>query len=301
MEHIPVLFQEVKNIFLNSHPRKYVIDATQWLGWHTQMLLENIDSDGICVGIDRDIANIALANEKLKNFKNHISVNSSFSDLDNILSQNKIPKIDFILYDLGVSSAHYDDGDRGFSIRFDWPLDMRFNRQNGKTARDVVMNSTEDELRKIFYTFWEEKKSPFIARAIVEARKNYEIDTTFKLLEIIEKSSFDKKSPIRVFQALRIAVNDEFSHIIDSLEQAINNLSIWWKIAVITFHSLEDRIVKQFFVPYLIGEIDDLTGQTTKSAKLKKFVKKPIIPTEAEIASNPRSRSAKLRVYECIS
>lgn len=302
VEHIPVLFSEISEMYQTVSPRKYVVDATQGLGGHTKMLLENLEKNGKVIGIDRDAANISLACEKLKNFsENHISEHSSFALLDEILDKNHFPHIDFILYDLGVSSAHYDDAERGFSTRFDGPLDMRFNRTTGRTARDIVMNESEEFLRKIFFDYADEKKAIFIARAIVETRKTLEIDTTFKLLEIIEKASFDKKSPIRVFQALRIAVNNEFNHIARSLEQAVKNLRIGGKIAVITFHSIEDRIVKKFFTPFLEGEIDDVTGQTITMPKLKKINKKPIIPTEEEISQNPRSRSAKLRVYECIS
>lgn len=281
-----------------------MIDATQGLGGHTAMLLENLDKNGYCMAIDRDFDNILLARKNLENIQNpdqYIAEHASFSELPKLLEKNNFPYIDFILYDLGVSSAHYDDAGRGFSLRFNAPLDMRFNRQVWKTAQELVMNLSEYELRKIFYDYADEKKSPFIAHAIVESRKNKPIQTTDDLLEIIHAASFDKKSPIRVFQALRIAVNDEFSHIINSLQSAVENLRIWWKIAVITFHSIEDRIVKNFFAPYLLGEIDNITWQTVIPAKLKKVNKKPIIPTEEEIISNPRARSAKLRIYECIS
>lgn len=178
---------------------------------------------------------------------------------------------------------------------------MRFHRHTGKTAADLVMNLSEEALRKIFFDYADEKKSIFIARAIVEARKTEMIDTTQKLVNIINQASFDKKSPLRVFQALRIAVNDEFEHILKSLEQAVKCLRIGGQIAVITFHSLEDRLVKQFFTPLLQSEIDDITGQTVIPAKMKKITKKPIIPREEEIIHNPRSRSAKLRIYEKIS
>lgn len=262
------------------------------------MLLAHISENGLVIGIDRDADNIALAEKNLVDFKkNHISEHASFADIENILQKNALSEIDFILYDLGVSSAHYDDADRGFSLRFDGPLDMRFNRKSGKTAADLIATLSEEEIRRILYIYADEKKAPFIARAIVEARKAKKITSTLELVDIISKASFDKKSPLRVFQALRIAVNNEFEHIENSLHSAIRHLRVGGMIAVITFHSIEDRIVKQLFSPYLEGKIDEITGQETLPPKLKKYNKKPIIPTEAEIANNPRSRSAKLRIY----
>lgn len=263
------------------------------------MLLDHVSSWWKVIGIDRDFDNIILAKENLKDYSSEVyqAEHASFASLYDICEKNNFKKIDFILYDLGVSSAHYDDALRWFSLRFDGPLDMRFDRTKGKTAEDLVMNMSEEDLRKIFYIYADEKKAPFIARAITEARKNQKIDTTFKLLEIIKSSSFDKKSPLRVFQALRIAVNEEFSHIEDSLAAAIDLLEKNGLIAVITFHSIEDRIVKQFFSKYLEWEIDEITGQQIVPPVLKKFNKKPIIPTPEEVEQNPRSRSAKLRIY----
>ncbi len=228
-------------------------------------------------------------------------IHASFADIDTILDEKWIQEIDFILYDLGVSSAHYDDGERGFSIRYDAPLDMRFDRTTGRTARDLVMTTSEYELRDLMWRYADEKKSVHIARAIVENRKIKSIDTTFDLLEIIRWSSYDKDSPKRVFQALRIAVNAEFEHIEISIKKAIEKLSIGGQIAIISFHSIEDRIIKNLVTPYLTGTIDELTGQTIIPARLAKYNKKPILPIELEIDKNPRSRSAKLRVLTRIN
>jgi 16S rRNA (cytosine1402-N4)-methyltransferase len=261
----------------------------------------------IFVGLDRDGDNLDLARGNLADTQETISdpqielVHASFADIDTILDAQWIWNIDFILYDLGVSSAHYDDGERGFSIRYDAPLDMRFDRSIGRTAHDLVMTASEYELRDLMFRYADEKKSVHIARAIVEVRKLKSIDTTFDLLEIIRWSSYDKDSPKRVFQALRIAVNAEFEHIEISIKKAIERLNTWWQIAIISFHSIEDRIVKNLVTPYLTGTIDEVTGQTIIPARLAKYNKKPILPTELEIDRNPRSRSAKLRVLTRIN
>lgn len=175
---------------------------------------------------------------------------------------------------------------------------MRFDRKHGKTAADIVNRLDEKELARIFTLYGEEKKSWFIALEIVKQRKIMPIETTFQLLEIIKKSSFDPKSPLRVFQALRIAVNEEFRHIEDSLTQAMDLLAPGGIIMVITFHSLEDRLVKQFFAKYLEDTIDTVTGRIQHKSQFAKYTKKPIIPTDLEIAENPRSRSAKLRIIK---
>lgn len=297
--HEPVLFSEVESLFLDS-PRRVVIDATLGLGGHSEMLMQHMDIGSTFIAFDRDQENLRLAQEKI-HIPNTIHTqfeSRSFEELEEVLDHAWIPEIDFILYDLWVSSAHYDDTSRWFSIRGDAPLDMRFDRTRGKTAQDLVMSLEESELRRIFSIYADEKKSPYIARAIVETRKSELIDTTEKLKSIIEAASYDPKSSIRVFQALRIVVNDEFGHIERSLKQAVERLSLGGKIAVITFHSIEDRLVKNIFSPYLEGIIDDITGQTRIPARLKKWTKKPIEPTEQEIQNNPRSRSAKLRIVQ---
>jgi 16S rRNA (cytosine1402-N4)-methyltransferase len=207
---------------------------------------------------------------------------------------------DVILADLGVSSPHLDNAGRGFSISADGPLDMRFDRTHGQTARDLVMHLEDRELVRIFSLYGEEKKSWFIANEIIKRRKVEPIDTTEKLVEIIRSASYDDKSPLRVFQALRIAVNEEFAHIEKSLKQALELLEVGGLIAVITFHSLEDRLVKNIFSPYLEDTIDPVTGQIREKARFAKYTKKPIIPTEKEVENNPRSRSAKMRVIKRI-
>lgn len=299
--HTPVLLEAVEQVLLEKkfhHPT--LVDATLGLGWHAEMLLRNMDF-GVFIGFDRDTENLVRAKSHLEWISESIDkkfIPSSFENLETELSYLWIVDIDMILYDLWVSSVHYDDPVRGFSIREDGPLDMRFDRTQGKTAEDLIMSLDVRELTRIFTAYGEEKKSWFIANAIVDARKIGKIDTTKKLLDIIDASSFDKKSPIRVFQALRIAVNEEFAHIENSLKQALSLLKVGWVILVITFHSLEDRLVKQLFAPYLDDTIDDLTWQIREKAHFKKYSKKPIEPSLEEIANNPRSRSAKLRVIE---
>lgn len=259
--------------------------------------------DGVFIWFDRDAENLDRAKKYLEEKEPNIEkrfIPQSFASLSDELIKIGIDGIDFILYDLGVSSVHLDLPDRGFSLRFDWPLDMRFDRTKGKTASDVIMTLDAPELARIFTLYGEEKKSWFIASEIVKVRKTMNIDTTFKLLEIIKSSSFDQKSPLRVFQALRIFVNDEFGHIEDSLSQALSLLRPGGVILVITFHSLEDRLVKQLFAKYLEDEIDEVTGQIRVKSQFAKYTKKPIIPTEEEIFDNPRSRSAKMRVLEKI-
>lgn len=301
--HDPVLYEEVREIYLSQTQKNIVVDATTWLGWHAGMMASTLGSDDIFIWFDRDSENLSLARSHIESLgtvcQSHY-IHSSFAFLQEKLEEKGIREIDFILYDLGVSSVHYDVADRGFSFRFDGPLDMRFDRTRGKTVTDILMTLDAPELARIFTTYGEEKKSWFIAQAIVKARKIETIDTTFKLLKIIEESSFDQKSPTHVFQALRIALNEEFENIESSLKQAVELLSVGGKILVITFHSLEDRLVKNIFAPYLEDTINEVTWQIQVKAKYRKYTKKPIIPTEAEIDRNPRSRSAKMRVIERI-
>ncbi len=291
-------------IFTCETTKKHiVVDATVWLGGHASEMCKYMKSDDLFVWFDRDKENLQRSQEYIGSTNPRITpilIHSSFAHLQEALKAHSIESIDFILYDLWVSSVHYDEADRWFSLRFDAPLDMRFDRTWWITAQDLIEKLSPEALAKIFTDYWEEKKSWFIAQAIVKKRKVEAIDTTFKLLEIIKESSFDKKSPIRVFQALRIAVNEEFLHIEESIEQALSLLNPGGRIAIITFHSLEDRLIKNIFSKYLEDTINETTWQIQEKAKFRKYTKKPIIPTEEEIERNQRSRSAKMRVLEKI-
>lgn len=302
--HDPVLLESVMNIFIKPDTKKHiVVDATLGLGWHASEMCKTLQKEDIFIGFDRDSENLKKASEYIESVQKNIHpilIHSSFSQLKERLIERKINEIDFILYDLGVSSVHYDDSIRGFSLRNDGPLDMRFDRKEWKTAADLIHTLDVRELSKIFTLYGEEKKSWFIAQAIVKAREKKKIETTFDLIDIIEKSSFDKKSSLRVFQAIRIALNEEFTHIESSLKQALELLTVWWKIAVITFHSLEDRLVKNIFAQYLEDTINETTGQIQIPSRYRKYTKKPLIPTDEEIHNNPRSRSAKMRIIERI-
>lgn len=303
LHHDPVLLSEVELVLQSCERKNLLVDATLGLGGHAAMMLSYVAEDWVLLGFDRDADNLVLAESHLQSQHTNThfeTVHSSFAELSKVLREKNLSNIDFILYDLGVSSAHYDEGSRGFSLRSDGPLDMRFDRSTGKTAEDLVHTLSERELMQIFLRYADEKKALFIARAIVKSRDTMRIDSTGKLQKIIRAASFDPKSSLRVFQALRIAVNEEFAHIENSLTSAIESLALGWRIAVITFHSIEDRLVKNLFAPYLVGTIDDITGQTVIPPRLKKVTKKPIEPTSEEIERNPRSRSAKLRVVERI-
>jgi len=306
--HIPVLFNEIlEYIKLFNDRQNIVVDATLGLWWHANWIISKLNNNDIFIWFDSDIDNLEQArlNIESKNWEtiknNNIKIyyiNSNFRFINEKLAEIGIDKITHIYYDFGVNSVHYDNSDKWFSFRFEGPLDLRYDRVNSRSASEIVNTYNEAELRQILYSYWEEPKTNFIVREIIEYRKSKKIETTFDLLDIITKSSFDPKSKVRVFQALRIEVNDEFWSIRESLNKVINILDKDWIVACITFHSLEDRLTKEIFVELCKEEIDDYTWQTKKKWIAKKITKKPINPTEKEIQENPRSRSAKLRVIQ---
>ena len=303
-EHNPVLLLElVNNINIEKKRENIIVDCTLWLAGHAIEIIKKMNLGDRFIWFDTDIRNLELAKKKLEGlWKNGVSIiliNSNFINLEEELRKIWIKKITWIYYDLWISSLHVDSWERWFSFKIDWPLDMRFNINSSNNALYVINNYKESDLRKIFFKFWEEKKSTKIAKKIIEERKKKKIKTTKELKDIIEKVSRDPKSKNRIFQAIRIEVNAELENLEKSLNQAINILEVGGNIFVISFHSLEDRIVKNIFRRETRDCIcNDLICSCKHKKSLKILNKKLIIPSEKELENNPRSRSAKARVGE---
>jgi len=305
--HKPVLFKEtIENLSLTEGD--IAIDATLGSGGHGREILKRIGSRGKMIAIDIDAENIRKFKEyynRSEMGKNIIFVNDNFANLENILEKLNIVKVNAILADLGWSSDQLADPDLGFSFRFDAPLDMRLRREGDLSAASIVNGYSEYELENLIRIFGEEKNSRKIAHAICQYRKNKKIKNTVELAKILEKifsRRFGKIHPAtKTFQAIRIAVNHELENLEKFLPKAIDSLKPGGRLAVISFHSLEDRIVKNIFRENARGCICPVNFPRCvcgKSPKIKIITKKPIVPERIQIDSNPRSRSAKLRVCE---
>lgn len=293
MEHTSVMKEEVLE-GLSLPKKRNIVDATLGLGGHAKAILENLSKSGKVIGFDADYDHIKEAKKKLRKFKDRvIFIHSNFEHLQEELQKTRVRAVDGVLFDLGIASPHVDFADRGFSFLREGELDMRFNRKEGKTAAEIVNNYSEKELIRIFKEYGEEKKARRIAMEIRKRRKSRRFKTTTELARFIEKKvgrSGRIHPATRVFQALRIEVNRELEVLPEALRQAVEVLKSGGRIVVISYHSLEDRIVKNFFRDLSRGD-DQI---------LKLITKKPLVPTESEIAENPRSRSAKLRIVEKI-
>jgi 16S rRNA (cytosine1402-N4)-methyltransferase len=290
--HIPVLLNEVIKL-LDPKENENFIDATLGEGGHTLALLQKTSPAGKVLGIDLDPETLEIAHRKLHAFGERLVLaNNNFKNLEEIIADNKFKEISGIVFDLGMSSRDIDEAGRGFSFLKDEPLLMNFGSDTMLTAEHIVNGWPESELEKIIRLYGEEKFSRQIARAIIARRIVKPIKTTFDLVEVIENATpnFYHHGRIhpatRTFQALRIAVNDELNSIQKGLESSLKILSSGAKIAVISFHSLEDRIVKNFF-------------RDNKNI-LKILTKKPVVPAQVEVLNNPRARSGKLRVAQKI-
>ncbi|MBQ2163123.1 MAG: 16S rRNA (cytosine(1402)-N(4))-methyltransferase RsmH [Muribaculaceae bacterium] len=294
--HIPALLNECIN-GLNIKPNGTYVDVTFGGGGHSRAIMEHLGEGGRLLGFDQDMD--ALANRL--NDSRFTFVHANFSFLKNFLRFHDIEHVDGILADLGVSFHHFDAAERGFSFRQDSALDMRMNRSSQEDATSVLMTRGEEELASIFYLYGELKQSRKLAHAIVKQRQQETIDTTGKLVNVVSpfiNKKQEKKELAQVFQALRIEVNHEIDVLKRLLQQSLDVLNPGGRLVVITYHSLEDRLVKNFMRSGNVeGRIEkDFYGRVNTPWKLVN--NKVIVASEAEVEANPRSRSAKLRIAE---
>ncbi len=291
---------------LNVKKDGIYVDGTLGYAGHSSEILKRLKR-GFLFAFDQDKEAITYSEKKLSEISlNFKIIHSNFKNLKEKLHDEGVDKVDGIMFDLGLSSPQIDDASRGFSFMNEAKLDMRMNKEAKKSAYDIINNYSKEELAKIFFEYGEEKMSNVIARKIVDYRKNKPIETTTELVEIIKSSVganyFFKSHPEReIFQAIRIEVNDELKVLEEVLPDAIDLLKKGGRISVITFHSLEDRIVKKIFKKY--SEVDEVFKgmpdiPIAYQPKIKLINKKPILPSEKELSENSRSKSAKLRIIE---
>ena len=304
--HISVLLNECIE-GLNINPSGVYVDATLGGAGHSSKILERLNEKGKLYCFDKDIAAIKVADERLSKISsNYQIVHSDFSNLKQRLNDLGVEKVDGILFDIGVSSYQFDTPERGFSYKYEAKLDMRMDQSQKLSAYEVVNNYSKEELIKIFFQYGEEKFAKQIAAKICEQRKIHPIETTFQLVEVI-KSALPKKvlnqkgHPAKqVFQAIRIEVNDELFALTSAIEQALSMLNKGGRCAIITFHSLEDRIVKNKFkdVCCVNDNVKGLASLKDNEQEFKLVNRKPIISNEQELMANNRAHSAKLRIIE---
>ncbi len=304
--HVPVLLKECLDA-LAIKPDGVYVDGTLGRAGHSLEIVKRLTT-GRLIGIDRDETAIAAAQERLADYMDRVTlVHSNFDRIGDILAELHIDGADGMLFDLGVSSPQLDDAERGFSYMHDAPLDMRMDRTAYLTAREVVNGWSYEELRRILFEYGEERYAPAIARRIVQQREQKPIETTLELVDIIKSAMppqalREKQHPAkRSFQAIRIAVNGELDALPPMLEAATAHLNRGGRLAVISFHSLEDRIIKKTLQELATGctcPPEFPVCVCGKKPKLKLVSRKPIVADEAELERNPRARSAKLRVAE---
>lgn len=292
--HTPAMFNETLD-YLNLSAGKVIVDATVGTGGHSKGILERILPGGKIIGVDRDQESLAVAKEKLLQFGDACEfIQGNFCQIDTILGSLGIQKIDGILFDLGISSFQLDNPERGFSFQYEGPLDMRLDRNSYISAYDLVNNLNEEEISSLLWTFGQERWHNRIARFLVEERERHPIATTLELAGIVLKAipykyryRYYRIHPAtRTFLSIRIAVNRELENLEMAINKAVEFLERKARICVISFHSLEDRVVKQSF------------RRLSTEGKIDIVTPKPLIPMPAEIEANPSSRSAKFRVAQ---
>ncbi len=295
--HIPVLLKESVD-GLDINPDGLYVDVTFGGGGHSREILSRLGDNGHLFSFDQD----ADAENNIVDDPRFTFVHSNFRWLSNWMRYYDIEHIDGLLADLGVSSHHFDDAERGFSFRYDAPLDMRMNREGGKTAADIVNDDTEEHLADIFYLYGELRRSRQIAAAIVKARQRKPILTTQDFLQVVDplfRREKEKKDMARLFQALRIEVNHEMQALSEMLTSATRLLAKGGRLSVITYHSLEDRMVKNIMKSGNVnGKVEEDPVYGRKASPYNLVNNKVIVPSDEEVERNPRSRSAKLRIAE---
>lgn len=304
-KHIPVLLNETIDLLQIKKDGVY-LDLTLGRGGHSSEILKRLNGTGLLIGVDQDITAIEESEPRLSKINSNFKlIKSNFKDLDKVLEQLNIQSVDGILMDLGVSSPQFDDGKRGFSYNFDAKLDMRMDQSQDLNAEKIVNNYSLQDLTRIFKEYGEDKYSYQIAKEIVKEREKKPIESTFELVDIIKKSKPERElkkvgHPAKqVFQALRIEVNHELDFLKEALDKALKVLNHKGRLVVITFHSLEDRIVKNCFkrVAVIEGDRFDLPLMS-KAPDYTLINKKVIVANEKEINENRRSKSAKCRAIE---
>jgi 16S rRNA (cytosine1402-N4)-methyltransferase len=306
MEHQPVLKGIVEK-YLELKEGDEVVDATLGLGGHSLEIVKKIGKTGKLYAFEWDERNLKEAKKRLKEYSHQtIYFNDNFRYLKNRITEKGCKKVDAIFFDLGLSSPHVDEPERGFSFMHDGPLDMRFDQRLPLTAADVLNTYSESDLADIFFRYGEERYSKKVAYKICEYRKTNLFTSTLQLSKFLEKILFSfkpKKHPAtKIFQALRIEVNDEINSLKDALQQAVELLKVGGRIVIISYHSLEDRAVKHFFKALLNPPVspDQQVYRVHGDPIVESLTKKPVIPSEQELEQNPRSRSAKLRAYKLL-
>jgi 16S rRNA (cytosine1402-N4)-methyltransferase len=303
--HVPVLLNETLDLLV-TNPAGTYIDGTLGRGGHAEAILERLSPQGRLIGLDRDTEAIEQTAETLKRFGEQVQrIHGNFADMKTLCEILGVTEADGVLLDLGVSSPQLDVAERGFSFTRDGPLDMRMDRTQGRSAADLVNGDDEQTLADLMYRLGEERDSRRIARAIVQERQRHRIERTLDLAEIVVKAKGGRRGPVhpatKTFQALRMAVNEELENLAAGLESGLSMLREGGRMAVITFHSLEDRIVKEFFKRHIVRRESLQQGgerEVVEKPAVRLLTKKPLTAAKEELKTNPRSRSAKLRAAE---
>lgn len=307
LQHVTVLLQEAVDALI-TNPAGFYVDGTFGRGGHSALVLGSLSPEGHLLGIDKDVAAIAVANERFANDARFAIAHGSFAELaDLIEARGMTGKVDGVLLDLGVSSPQLDEAERGFSFQNDGPLDMRMDQTRGQSAADWVNNAAEDEIARVIKEFGEERFAKRMARAIVNERQSKPFTRTRHLAEVIKEANpaweKGKHPATRAFQAIRIHVNNELTDLDAVLEQALKVLSVGGRLVVISFHSLEDRVVKRFIRRQELGDPVP-RGLPIRDEQLNKRMRscgKAIKASDGEVDANVRSRSAIMRVAEKIA